>query len=137
MGDRSRTNLIPFEAVSFISHPNYQNSFGAPNNIGIITLAVDPSSLIQPIALPRLRDSGLIRVGETVTIYGFGLTQNGSVPNILQQADQEVTACEMDHIQNDFHFCARDDVNTSNMCGGDVGGPAVVLRLGRPVLVSF
>lgn len=136
MGDRSRTNLIPFEAVSFISHPDYQNIIGAPNNIGIITLGVDPSSLIKPIPLPALRDSGIIRIGETVTVYGFGLAQNGMVPNILQQADQEVTICENTNIQKDFHFCARDDVNAANMCGGDVGGPAVVLRLGRPVLVG-
>lgn len=137
MGHRMRTNLIPFEAVSFISHPDYQNTLGAPNNIGIITLAVNPSSLIEPIALPRLIDSKSIRVGETVTIYGFGLTEDGSMPNFLQHADQEVTACEMNHIQKDFHFCAKDDVKASNMCGGDVGGPAVVLRLGRPVLAGL
>lgn len=137
MGDRLRTNLIPFEAVSFISHPDYQNTIGAPNNIGIIKLGVDPSSLIQPIALPPIRDNGIIRIGETVTVYGFGLAQNGIVPNFLQQADQEVTICDNIHIQKDFHFCARDNVNAANMCGGDVGGPAVVLRQGRPVLAGL
>lgn len=140
-GNRDRNQLTWVDGISYVPHPDY-NSTNLDNNIAVIQLASNPSTLLTIVAIPLAVDGINQAAGVIGTIFGFGFTANGNFAQILQQAQKTIqtdAACltTYPHLTGrlNTNFCALSAaaLNTPSMCGGDQGGPFVV----NNVLVIF
>lgn len=135
-----------FVGTATIIHPDYDQRT-LRNNIGFIVLQ-EPiyfTDSIQPIVLPSTEIS-LPHQFEQGVVTGFGLNNNNpsQYPQQLQRTFQRVLSgveClqRFPHLTGTLfmHFCARDRIQQSNICGGDQGASFALLNRGKWTVVRL
>ncbi|MCB0354278.1 MAG: trypsin-like serine protease, partial [Bdellovibrionales bacterium] len=99
------------------NHPNVavDPDTGATfNDVSILRLRTPLSASTLPVISERE-----IRVGDTVSIFGYGLNADG-IPEVLRSGQMKVSGVDSEFI------AAKFDGEGSNTCNGDSGGPAVL-----------
>lgn len=114
----SRWSVNPLYAV----FPSYTDS--AAFDIAVVTLA--QATDLPPIPL-NMRDRGSL--GDRITVYGYGQTEQGT-SGTLHAAFMTLSNLWRGGFAGSF----RD--NNTNVCNGDSGGPAIVVRDGQPVIMG-
>ena len=122
-------------------HSNY-NSGNLNNDFSILKLktSIDYCSYphIRPVCLPS--DTGLMYVGDTATVTGWGTTSSGgTVSNKLREVDVKVLSnsqCKNDYSYSSSSItqnmlCAAVAGGGKDSCQGDSGGPLVTARSGE------
>ena len=94
----------------------YPGSDGAGADLAYCILAV-PVLDIAPVPPLARCERAIVRVGETVTLVGFGFAEDGDVPGIKRVGTSSVRSLDSSFIAGD------DQVGT---CRGDSGGPALI-----------
>lgn len=97
-------------------HPEVQidpSSQAVFNDVAVVRLERPISGSTLPILVSRN-----VREGEIISIYGYGLDENGN-SEVLRSGQMRVSGVSENHI------FARFDGEGSNTCNGDSGGPAV------------
>ena len=79
------------------------------------------------------KDRALVESQSSVTVIGLGITEDGDVADVLQQADLQIlddVACD-DLYKGGIHrkamICANDETERQDSCNGDSGGPLLIL----------
>ena len=125
-------------ATKSIQHEAYNTALmdaatptGAPNDIGLVTLAEDAPAGYAPTT--PLTTADQIEVGEPLTLAGFGLTapSGPDQSGILRQVATEIVL--VSDVRKELGFGKH--VGHS-ACMGDSGGPAFVTRAGKLALVG-
>lgn len=120
-----------YEVVSIIMHERYGMGQGfSANDVALLKLSrqVNPDYII-----PRATSGDFS--GETCTISGWGVTEEGSLSDLLQKVEVEVLTdkeCKQkmeslrSSVNADVHICVfgRQD-GGAGACNGDSGGPLV------------
>ncbi|PZC84928.1 hypothetical protein B5X24_HaOG200503 [Helicoverpa armigera] len=129
---------------NFVLHENWTPSI-ILNDVAMINLpsAVSSSSILAPIALPSGNQLNENFVGDTAIVSGFGFTPSSGVT-----ANQQLSFVAVPVIPN--AECAAlwptiiqpSNVCTSGagnkgICSGDSGGPLIVVRNNRPLLIGI
>lgn len=107
------------------------------HNIAILRLNEIFVGLMSPINMAGI-GSNLPTPGSVGQISGFGFNsseENNAVPLVIQIASQTVLTQQeciqayphlaIHHVEN-FHFCAINQIERSNICAGDQGAPFAV-----------
>ncbi len=101
-------------AQSFAAHPGYRSSDPTTLDAGVVIMSDDLGR--PPVPLLLSRDA---RVGETVIVAGWGLSEN-LVGATLRAGSAVVTSVDSTLIQTQFSSSA------SAVCSGDSGGPLLI-----------
>lgn len=127
-------------AEAVFIHEGYTHNAGFDNDIALIKLKnkVEINSNIIPICLPRKAAESFMRINDTGTVSGWGLTQRGFLARTLQFVDIPV----VDHQKctdayekkpypggkvTDNMLCAGLESGGKDSCKGDSGGALVFL----------
>ena len=125
VGEVSSPSIVRAQSVTL--HPAFQiDETSATNDVAIIKLQ---SSLSLPTV--GILASRSVREGEVLSIFGYGIDENGNTDDYdLRSGQVRVADVSEDHIQTNF------DGTGSNTCQGDSGGPLLVTENGVAVLVG-
>ena len=140
--DPSGENVQVFQVDRVVMHPDYTGRDTESVIAGDIALlhldraatAFQPVAILDSLALSNLNDYA------AATIYGWGLTEQGSVASVLQTADVEYLSpgtCNDEFWQGNVNVdsvCSVDALR--GVCSGDSGGPMVVTQGGTDFLVG-
>jgi hypothetical protein len=100
------------------------------NDVALLRLATPAPASLDPIRLIEPGESGLWAAGKTATVIGWGVTESGSLSNVLLEATVPMVSDSgcMSAWHTDFHaatmVCAGG--GDTDTCGGDSGGPLMV-----------
>ncbi|XP_065334713.1 plasminogen-like [Cloeon dipterum] len=124
-----------------ITHPNFTfNQFQYDVGLLIFDDEFDVTEKVRPICLWN-EDSDLDHVtGKLAVVVGFGLMDNYTLPDVLQEANLRIISHQECYLQNrrffgkylrpGDNFCAG-YLNGTSVCSGDSGGSLTVERNGQ------
>jgi len=130
--DRSRqdTNEETISVAEVINHPNYDKGQGSyPNDVSLLRLSRPISVPFTAIAMQDASEA----VDASCTITGWGRTESGSLPNIMQKTTGMLLStnqCEARWGSTNIltsHLCI--DNYFTGACNGDSGGPMECRRV--------
>lgn len=118
------------EAEDWIAHPDY-NHLSGEHDVGLIKLK-RPIVGVVPVGINKI--NAIPKVGQTTTVFGFGVTQSGKFPNRLKKVDVNVVSYDrcnaMDFydgmISDNSMICASVFNGGKDACAGDSGGPLII-----------
>ena len=125
--DRTSDEMTRHEVVEVHMHPDYlpltvEERYGLePNDVALLELA-SPILLEAYLRLPT-RDP---IPGEGVIAAGWGQTESGQQPAMLQEAVLTVARDSDCFVGDDIRFCTIGNDSRSNVAPGDSGGPVFV-----------
>lgn len=140
-GTKAKAGSYVFErlrvARAFAKHERYdtfamdeEEASLPPNDIGLVALSEDAPVGYTPIKVLNTTDA--LRVGETLTLAGYGLTHFAfGSSGVLRKVDVKITVLASN--VKEIHFGG---VRGKSACMGDSGGPAFVVRGGKLALVG-
>ncbi|KAL7734895.1 hypothetical protein ACLKA6_011169 [Drosophila palustris] len=129
---------VNVDVDDIIQHPEWPDSIG--NDIALIrTPHVDFWSLVDKVALPRLKDRSKSFVNSMVITCGWGSTSDGSpLPDWLQCVDLSIISneqCSRSYGPLPESVLCVDTPEGRSICDGDSGGPLVTHE--EPTLVGI
>ena len=125
--DRTSDQITRHEVAVVHMHPDYlpltvEERWGLePYDVALLELA-EPILLNGYIRLPT-RDP---IPGEGVIAAGWGLTESGQQPAVLQEAVLTVSSDDDCYVGDEIRFCTEGNDVRSNVAAGDSGGPVFV-----------
>ena len=113
-----------YEKVSqILIHPDYEySSSNIENDIGVLKLEAAITGIgTTPLNTENVKQTW---VGETITYVGYGATsQDGGEEGVRRTVD-----VRLNDKDGDFIYTATDEGKVENVCPGDSGGAALMLR---------
>lgn len=136
---------IVFAGKRYIIPHEQWDTVETKNDIALIKLPapIQFNEYIQPAKLPKYRADKNYKsyVGDVVTASGWGVTEQGSQPDILRYIEKPVikySSCNRYYFGNivDSQQICINVSNKESTCNGDSGGPLVIEEDGEPVLIG-
>ena len=122
-----RVGGLTYQVAKITVHPNYSSSVLNAYDLAVLVLS-QPVSGITPHALAK----GTPKVGETVTIVGFGITSTGW----KNSGTKRVTTNTISSVKSQYIRFSGASGGKGNVCSGDSGGPSFRNQGGNEVLVG-
>lgn len=133
MGDVNNQgdNVQVFSVERVVMHPDYSGrEIESVIEGDLALLRLDRPANFQPVSILNSLSLADLDDDDPATIYGWGLTEEGSLPSVLQTASVGYLSretCNDDFwggLVNEDSVCSRDTLRGT--CSGDSGGPMVV-----------
>lgn len=127
-----------------INHEEYDDE-NIKNDIALIKLPapIKFNEFIQPAKLPKFSPEGNYKTyeGEIATASGWGVTEEGSSPDILRYIEKPIiklSSCNRWYFGglNAKQQICQQATNKQNTCSGDSGGPLVIEEDGEHVVIG-
>ncbi len=127
-------------------HPRWFNNPSGPGDVAILKLdkPVNYTTKIAPVCLPTNPEETFARMLGVAA--GWGITETGDISDVLRQVElniiPNITCVENLNTLNlyvtDDQICTfKGPIGTESTCSGDSGGPLMIRRGGRFVLVGI
>lgn len=133
------------ETSAVVTHPNWSPTL-VRNDVAVVYLTnpVAVSDTISPVALPTGNELFETFAGDRAIAVGFGLTSDGgslTANQYLSHVNLNIisnTLCSLSFplIVQASNICTS-GIGGVGTCGGDSGGPLIVQRNNRPILVGI
>jgi V8-like Glu-specific endopeptidase len=134
INDPNPTRMV--RAIATFKDPMFDQAHLGSHDIGMIQLA---TPVVDIMPSPINLSANMAPVGTTVTIVGYGSTEQGALGTVgveFELKNRTSVSCESLGIGSDTNLLCFSQTDNKGTCQGDSGGPSFASIDGKSVLVA-